>query len=130
MCKLTNEGYQLKDGKVIPFHNCRIEFLSADEFQELSASKASILDTLLIRDALHAIRGDMQKIINRLDSLCVEHKDICPANKDNIETLIQETINKQPKKAFDTAVKWSKDLTVLLLLILNFALVYKVFFNG
>lgn len=129
MCKLTNEGYQLKSGKIIPFHNCKVEYLSSDEFQELSASKASILDTLLIRDALHSLRTDMQVIVNKIDMLCKNTKIGCPEDEGRVRSIVQEVINSQPKKMYNKVVELSKSLTVILLLIMNIILLYKQFFS-
>ena len=128
MCKLTNEGYQLKSGKIIPFHNCKVEYLSSEEFQELSASKASILDTLLIRDALHSLRTDMQSVINKIDSFCDARKEGCPANEEKIKEIAQQVVDNQPKRVYNKVVEISKSVSVILLLIMNMILLYKQFF--
>lgn len=126
MCKLTNKGYQLKSGKIIPFHNCKVEYLSSDEFQELSASKASILDTLLIRDALHGLRIDMQMIANKIDTFCESRSAGCPANETKIKSIAQQVVNNQPKKVYNKVVEISKSFGMILILVINIILLYNL----
>lgn len=126
MCKLTNEGYQLKSGKIIPFHNCKVEYLSSEEFLELSASKASILDTLLIRDALHSLRNDMQTIANKIDAFCESRSNGCPANEAKIKEIAQDVVNSQPERFYNKAVEFSKNFGIILILIINMILLYNL----
>lgn len=127
MCKLTESGYELKSGKIIPFHNCKLELLSSEEFAELSGSKASILDTLLIRDALHGLRTDMQTVINKIDSFCDARKEGCPANRESIIEIVEEVISEQPKKMYLKGLDIAKDLTLVVTFVIQFVILYKLF---
>ena len=126
MCKLTESGYELKSGKIIPFHNCKLELLSSEEFAELSGSKASILDTLLIRDALHGLRTDMQTVINKIDSFCDARKEGCPANEEKIKEIAQQVVDNQPKRVYNKVVEISKSFGMILILVINIILLYNL----
>jgi len=69
MCIRTPDGYKLKTGKVIPFHNPDLTNLTPEEFTDLATEKASLLEMISVRDS-------QSKLKDQLDTVSSDVKNI------------------------------------------------------
>lgn len=125
MCKITNEGYQMKDGAVIPFKKLEIGDVSPEHIEELNKSYATVWDVVLLRNTIFSLREDIKKDvgeqIGKLTKTFGEHGSYCPANKEKVKDLVNEVIEDRTdlkitrgKKYFDLI--WKAAIVFIVLL--------------
>jgi hypothetical protein len=120
MCKVTQSGYVMDDGTIIPFSKLKIEDLSVEHINELNTSSATAWDILLIRNSI-------DKIAEKVDNQAPCGFGTC---KEDVEILIEEKIKDIPHQVWNKTTKFSDQLTKFLVLLLTLVNIYVLFFKG
>jgi len=107
MCKITEKGYELMSGKVIPHSGANLENLTKEEMIELYDTPMNAFEGISIRKNIHGLRQDMQNILNTMTTTLDEmksHSIGCPLNPNKINEMIIIGIEDYNKKNIYTLV--------------------------
>lgn len=109
MCSINTEGYKLKTGTLLPFHNADLSRLTKEEMIELYDTPMNAYEGINIRTNLHSIREEMQKqslMIEKALSETALHTTKCPINKSKVEEIVDNRVKTSPEISDYLEIKW------------------------
>jgi len=120
MCKLTPEGYLMKDGTIIPLNEkLDISQVSPEHIEDLNTSYSTQLDSLLVRQGIIEIKECIDNLSN--------YKHICNPSELLINKFVQKELSKQPAKRFAKLRNNAKNISIFLLVVIQVITLYKIF---
>lgn len=95
MCKVTKDGYILKDGTKIPY-DVDITTLEISSINSLNNEPGTKWDTYILhvglRELTNKIEGNFEKVMEAIETSKDVHFDSCPFNRSGITELVDERV--------------------------------------
>lgn len=99
MCVVTEKGYELESGRVIPHTGIDLALLNPEEFKELKETNVSMISMMQIKSEVSQIHTTLDELVGKLteaieasskaqSKLTLDHSH-CPVDDDAIVSIVE-----------------------------------------
>ena len=128
MCQLTDSGFLMNDGTLIPFET-NFRNISPEHISEMSANSLSSRDGFIMLQNLQEVKETVQGLENSFNEVrqVVKIHAECPMNPEGIKAIIRSEIANEPKKRYEQVKTIFKDVVFWITTAVVILSAYKVF---